>query len=144
VNCRNDRFVTTAVTAAKFLPGAKPLGPQPPTLVRIPEVAVKGSLIAVGFEAYDQRFLTGERRERTHFAAEPNPLDLIKSHIEAPFRFRIAVFNVPRAPLTRPAKHRSRSTDQVGGGHAVTENEDDWAARRQVGYQRLQFVRRTS
>jgi hypothetical protein len=63
---------------------------------------VKGSLIAVGFETYDQRFLTGERRERTHFAAEPNPLDLIKSHIEDPFRFRIAVFNVPPARSLGP------------------------------------------
>ena len=33
--------------------------------------------------------------------------------------------NVPPATLTRPAKQRSRRTDQVGGGHAVTKDEDE-------------------
>jgi hypothetical protein len=53
----NERLVTTAITAAKFLPGANPLGPQAPTLVEIPEVAVKSGLVTVCQEANHQQFL---------------------------------------------------------------------------------------
>lgn len=81
---------------------------------------MKGGLIPVGLETYDQRFLAG-RRKLTHFADEPNTFNLIKSHVEDPFRFRITVLDVPLAPLVRPTKKRSGRAAHVGGEPAIAE-----------------------